>query len=125
MAERKKGSSKKRDPANVPIGKRIRFVRQNKNLTLDKLSEAADTSTQFLSQLEKGEQAMTMVKFGRLSTALGVSSDYLLFGRSEVSERAAYAAEILASMNPIEVDILSQVLINLRCILDELSPEHG
>lgn len=124
MAKKTIKKAKKRETENIAIGQRIRFVRQSKNMTMEQLAEAADTSTQFLSQLEKGEQAMTMVKFGRLAKALGVSSDYLLFGRDKAGEKAAYAAEILGGLAPVEKDMVSQTLINMRSILDQLAPEH-
>ena len=105
------------------IGKRIRLARQAKGLTLEKTAEMAETSIQFLSQLEKGEQSMTMVKLGRLATALGVSTDYLLFGRAPAEGVAALAADYLAGMNPIERDILARTIVGFRGILDTIVPE--
>ena len=93
-------------------------------MTLEKLAEEADTSVQFISQVEKGEQSMTMVKFGKLAKALQVSSDYLLFGREEVEDRAALAAEFLAAMNPIERDFVSKTVIRIQGLLEEISPEN-
>ena len=105
------------------IGKRIRLARQAKSLTLEKTAEMAETSIQFLSQLEKGEQSMTMVKLGRLATALGVSTDYLIFGHAPAEGMAALAADYLAGMNPIERDILARTIIGFRGVLDTIAPE--
>ena len=105
------------------IGKRIRLARQAKGLTLEKTAEMAETSIQFLSQLEKGEQSLTMVMLGRLATALGVSTDYLLFGRAPAEGVAALAADYLAGMNPIERDILARTIVGFRGILDTIVPE--
>ncbi len=117
--------NKQRDPEMVAVGRRIRAARLSRGLTLERLSEAADTSIQFISQLERGEQAMTMIKFGKLARALGVSSDYLLFGRDQTLERTAIAAEYLGRLNPIEQDLVLRTLTALRGALDELAPEHG
>ena len=92
---------KEKDPEAVAIGRRIKQARLGRKMTQEKLAEEAETSIQFLSQLENGEQTMTMVKFGKLVTALRVSSDYLLFGRSGLSDKAALAAEFMAEMTPI------------------------
>lgn len=105
------------------VGRRVRLARQAKHLTLEKTAEAAETSVQFLSQLEKGEQSMTMIKLGRLAAALGVSTDYLIYGRAPADGVAALAADYLAGMNPIERDILSRTIIGFRGILDAISPE--
>lgn len=105
------------------IGQRVRMTRQAKRLTLEKTAEAAETSIQFLAQLEKGEQSMTMVKLGRLAAALGVSTDYLIYGRAPADGIAALAADYLAGMNPIERDILARTIVGFRGILDAISPQ--
>ena len=55
--------------------------------------------------------------------ALGVSTDYLLFGHAPATETAALAADYMASLNPIERDILTQNIINLRRLLDAIAPQ--
>ncbi len=114
---------KQRDLAEMKrIGARIRQARLARGLTLDQASEWAETSNQFLSQVEKGEQSMTMVKFSRLAKALGVSSDYLLYGRGR-DDAAALAAEYLGAMSPLEREILAQTVIHLHGLLDA-APGH-
>lgn len=114
---------KERDPEVEMVGRRVRLARQERHMTLEQVAEAAETSVQFLSQVEKGEQSMTMVKFGKLAKALRVSSDYLLFGKDRLENRVALAAEFLAAMNPIERDLLARTAIGLQGILEEIRPE--
>lgn len=114
-----------RDPELTAIGNRVRLARQGRNLTLEQAAEAAETSVQFLSQVERGEQSMTMIKLGRLARALGVSSDYLIFGRPPLEEHAALAVEYMSALSPIERDLLSRQVILFRGLLDELLSEHG
>ena len=116
-------AKKERDPEAVRIGQRVRLARQSRGLTMEKVAEGAETSIQFLSQVEKGEQSMTMVKFARLAKALGVSADYLLYGQDRIGDRAALAADYLAGMNPIERDLTSQMVIAVRNLLDVIAPE--
>lgn len=116
---------KERDPELEAIGQRVRNARLSRGMTKEALAEAAETSTQFLSQIEKGEQSMTMMKFKRLTIALGVSSDYLLFGTDHKGDRAALAAEYMGRMNPIERDLTARVVVHLRGMLDALAPEDG
>lgn len=117
-------AKKKRDPQAESIGRRIRLARQGRKMTLEQLAEAAETSVQFLSQVEKGEQSMTMLKFKKLTKALRVSSDYLLNGRENLEDRTALAAEFLGGMNPIERDLLAQVVIGLQGVLEAMRPEE-
>jgi len=116
---------KERDPEMEAVGRRIRLARLERHMTLEKAAEEAETSIQFLSQVEKGEQSMTMLKFGRLAKALRVSSDYLLFGRERLDDRTALAAEFLGSMNPIERDLLAQMVIGFQGLLEAIRPEDG
>lgn len=116
---------KEKDPEAVAIGRRVRLARKGRNMTLEQLAEAAETSSQFLSQVEKGEQSMTMIKFGRLARALRVSSDYLLFGRDGMTDFAGLAAEFLGNLAPVERELLAQVVIDLQRTLDAMRPENG
>lgn len=115
---------KQRDPEVVAVGRRIRLARQGRRMTLEQLAEEAETSVQFLSQVEKGEQSMTMIKFGKLARALRVSSDYLLFGEEGLEDHVALAAEFLREMRPIERELLAQTVVSLEGLLKELRPEN-
>lgn len=117
--------AKHRDPEAAAIGARVRQARKARGMTIEALAEAAETSYQFLSQIEKGEQSMTAVKFGRLAKALGVSSDYLLFGKPPLEGPTALAVEYLTQLSPIRRELLSQALLDLQGLLDALEPEHG
>ena len=116
-------TKKERDPEVEMIGRRVRLARQERHMTLEQLAEAAETSVQFLSQVEKGEQSMTMVKFGKLAKALRVSADYLLFGREKLDTRTALAVEFLEAMNPSERDLLARTVIGFQGLLETIRPE--
>ena len=115
---------KEKDPEAVAVGRRLKLARTMRKMTQEKLAEAADTSVQFLSQLENGEQTMTMIKFGRLATALRVSSDYLLFGRQWINDRAALAAEFMAGLAPIQRELLTQTMLDMGAMLEAVRPEN-
>ncbi len=116
-------TEKTRDPEAVKVGRRVRLARQGRQMTLEQLAEAAETSVQFLSQVEKGEQNMTTIKFGKLAKALRVSSDYLLYGKEGLKDMTALAAEFLGEMNPIERDLLARVVLGLQGVLEAIRPE--
>jgi len=112
------------DPQAVAIGRRVRLTRLERGMTLERLAEAADTTIQFLSKIEKGEQQMTMVKFGKLATALNVSADYLLFGSKDLSDPVGLAAETLGRLSPVEQRTMSWIIFRLGELLDNLQPEN-
>lgn len=43
---------KERDPEVEMVGRRVRLARQERRMTLEQVAEAAETSVQFLSQVE-------------------------------------------------------------------------
>ena len=116
-------TEKTRDPEAVKVGRRVRLARQGRQMTLEQLAEAAETSVQFLSQVEKGEQNMTTIKFGKLAKALRVSSDYLLYGKEGLKDMTALAADFLGEMNPFERFLLARVVLGIQGLLEAIRPE--
>lgn len=70
----------------LETGNRIRNVRAKKNWTQQELAERAEMSIQHLRGLENGQRNLTAESLSNLSGALGVSTDYLLMGKSSTSD---------------------------------------
>lgn len=68
------------DNLYTEMGSRIKTLRKEKALTRERLAEKAEISTQFLADIETGNKGMSAATLYKLSKALCVSSDYLLFG---------------------------------------------
>ncbi len=66
------------------IGKRIRENRELLKLTREAFAEKADLSVSFIQQIENGDKTMKITSLCKVCKALGVSADYLLFGREAV-----------------------------------------
>ena len=113
------------EPEAKAIGARIRAARRAKKMTIEGRAEAAETSPQFLSKVEKGEQSMTTGKFVKLVKALGVSSDELLFGYKGLEGKAEVATDYMVSLTPIQRELTAQIICNIRGLLDALEPEEG
>ncbi len=90
------------------IGKRIRSNRELKRLSREELAEAADVSVSFLSDIEHGRKSMTTTSLYKVCQALGVSADYLLFGREAVT--ADNLSRAFAAAAPAEREHLEQLL---------------
>lgn len=72
-----------RHKLNFEIGARCREARIHAGYTQEQLAEAIDTSTQFLSDAERGVTGMSLLTIIKLCTTLSISSDYILFGKKE------------------------------------------
>ena len=82
---------------NIEVGKRIRKIREYQHLTREKVSERADISIQFLSDIENGYKSMTVLTIINLAKALNVSTDYMLIGKS-TSEEDTEQDEVIFNM---------------------------
>ena len=94
------------------LGKRIKFARTGKGLTLEKLSEKIDISRNFLWEIEDGRKAPALPTFYNICDALGVSADFLLGFSSADNEKNPVSSvlEAIKSFNEKELTILSELL---------------
>ncbi|MCH5303473.1 MAG: helix-turn-helix transcriptional regulator [Ruminococcus sp.] len=77
------------------LGKRIKNKRKEKHLTQEQLSEICDLSAAHIGHIERGTRILSVDVLVRLSKALDVSLDYLLFDVVSDNEN------VLKSINPI------------------------
>lgn len=86
---------------NVEVGRRIREIREYQHFTREQLSEKANISIQFLSDIENGYKSMTVLTIINLAKALNISTDYLLLGKlssNESNERDKIIHNLLDSL---------------------------
>lgn len=62
------------------IGKRIKELRKQQNLTQEQLAELADISTHYVYEIEAGLKTMSCPILAAVACSLHTSADYLLFG---------------------------------------------
>lgn len=60
------------------MGRRIRVIRERKEITREELAEKMDISPAFISDVEYGNKGMSIKNLYLLSQLLGVSAEYLL-----------------------------------------------
>jgi len=60
------------------VGERIKQLRKEKNLTLRELSQKADISISFLSDIENGRSNPSLERLKDIAEALGTTVSYLL-----------------------------------------------
>ena len=85
------------------IGNKIKEIRQQKNITREKLSEIIGISSMYLGQLERGERRGGINNYIEIANALNLSLDYLFF----------------EELNTVEV-VDNQIFKNLKEILNTL-----
>ena len=68
------------EKAKLDIGKRVKLIRNKMNLTQKDFSKLIGMKTQYLSNVEKGQNGLTVEKIIEICNVTGVSSDYLILG---------------------------------------------
>lgn len=70
------------------VGRRVREARVAKGLTQDELSDLTHTQALTVSRIELGKQEPKAETIAAFAKALGVSSDWLLFGATALDDTA-------------------------------------
>lgn len=86
----------------IPVGERIRHFREEARMTKEGLAEAADISTQYVSDIEQGRKCMNFIIFGRIAKALHIDMETLLYGCRAESPAEAWAMEYLRELTPMD-----------------------
>ncbi len=66
----------------LETGMRIKKIRKKLGLTQDQLAEKAGISAHFVYEIERGQKTMSLYTLVDIASALGASTDYLLFGQT-------------------------------------------
>lgn len=92
------------------MGLRIAKLRKQMGLTQEELAELTGISGQTISAAELGKKALRPENIVKLSSALGVSTDYLLTGHRNSIDYAAIHSK-LAHVSPEQYD-------KIMCVID-------
>lgn len=108
------------------IGKRIRQIREEKEMTRDQLAASAEITSKFLYELENGKKGLSANTLLKLANALSCSCDYILSGVK--SGERKYGSEALnkhlfKDFNEKQCEIISEIL-QLLLELNEEKLKH-
>jgi transcriptional regulator with XRE-family HTH domain len=89
------------DVTTLKVGKRLRELRLERNMSMSELADIAEISKGHLSSVEHGLTAITVQTIARLARALAVSAPSLLTFPDE--DDRAEIAELLRKLPPYEI----------------------
>lgn len=92
------------------MGGRIRAVRQERQLTIEKLAELSDLAPQYVSEVERGRKTLGSENLRAICLALGTSADFFLFGVGSATPKRAALLERLVGMPHGKRELLCQLL---------------
>lgn len=100
---------KKKDSLAPDIGRRIAKRRKQLGLTQAQVAELSDLTQQFFASVETGKKNMRADSIVKVSTALGVSTDFLLTGTVTDLERT-HLVQMLDSLNENQFYIIEDII---------------
>jgi transcriptional regulator with XRE-family HTH domain len=99
---------------DLNIGKRIRFAREQNNLTRDVLAEKIGISKMYLSQLEKGQRHASLPVTIKIAESLNLSLDYLIYGDNSIDIDKNEIIDMINNASNKQLKIIKELLINLK-----------
>ena len=106
---------------NQAFGRRCRLARGDRRA--EDVAEQAGIPPQFLSSVERGKKAMTGMNIANLARALHVTTDYLLYGRTDADGTWAAVAEHLTALTPATRDLAGELLKTMLDMLEAARPD--
>ena len=98
------------------FGDRLRSVRKERGLTLDRLATKCGSSMQVLRNYEKSRKSPNIEMFLRICEALETSLDYLL--QDELSfnpfEEKADRTEFINGLSTTQINLLKQLFASIK-----------
>ena len=98
---------------NKKLGLKIKKLRERRKLTREKLGEMAEISDRFIYDVETGQKGISAETLYKLSRALNVTSDYLLFEVEENKNELLYVTEILKNLSPSELESVEKIILEI------------
>lgn len=106
--------------SKVQIGERIRELREFQNYTREGLAEKVDISAKFLYEIETGKKGFSADTLCRLSQALSVSCDYIMYGQEKEHRGSEKIIYVLEMLEPKQVSKIQDILKILYTMCDSL-----
>ncbi len=102
----------------VKIGQRIRKYRKEKGLSQEQLAEKIWISTTHMSHIETGSTKLSLPVLVDISKVLDVSTDELLFDRTEQSVNSEKINKLLSSCSPKNQKLIEDIVVGIKNAID-------
>ena len=88
-------------PEPQSVGERLRYVREQQGLSLDRLADKSGVSKSFLSGVENNKSGISGENLLKVANALGASLDYLLRGQPTSGTKESRSVEIPSELGEL------------------------
>lgn len=92
-------------PINVRVGANIQWLREERHLTQEGLSEKIGVTPNHLSAIERGVSGISLELLEKLCQVLAVTADHILFGRKAAEANGEELLKLLQSIDQGQTEI--------------------
>ncbi len=110
---------------NEIIGKRIKYIRTEKGISQEELAEAADITTNYIGQIERGQRNPTLSILENIASALGITFselfnefDYTVYLSIECISEVTDIIMLLETFTPEQLHHIHRILKELDQLTD-------
>ena len=106
--------------SDIHVGTRIRELREIQNYTREAFAEKIEISSKFLYEIATGKKGFSADTLCRISQALSVSCDYIMFGEEVSCKGSEKLVCVLEMIKPNQASRMQDILQILYEMLDTL-----
>ena len=92
------------------VGIRIRELRELRGLSGGAFAEKVDITTKYLYEIEEGKRNFSSDVLRRMTENLGVSCDYIMFGKDNSERLNMEVIALLEKMNERQITSIQKIL---------------
>lgn len=109
---------------SAEIGQRIAARRKQLGWTQEQAAEQSGLSHQFFACVERGIKNVRAESVVKISQAMGISTDYLLMGRSSAIDRG-HLMDLMEPLSELQLKCLEEIIKNYLVACGCTPPEEG
>lgn len=92
------------------VGKRLRRVRLQKELTREQFAEQVGISPQFLAEIENGKKGMSAETLFKICNRLDLSADYILLGKTSSAQLSDPVQAALNNFSESYLELTEEII---------------
>ena len=106
------------------IGERVRLARLSRHMSQAQLAALLDVSVPYISHIEQGKQAMSIITLQAICNSLEISADWILRNNSPASKQMVDEdiAQLLGDCTVAERSALLDVMVSVKTALRSVAP---
>lgn len=101
------------------VGKRLRRIRSQMELTREQFAEQVEISPQFLAEIENGKKGMSADTLFKICNRFDLSADYILLGKASSAQLSDPVQNALRNFSEPYVELTEEIIRAIEKVATE------